>query len=212
MDARGEGDDLGGGFFGAEAGLDLVSACAGHELLREAQSSLVDIRHDEGFRARSGAAQQRDQADGPSAADEDAITEGDARALEPGQGDAEGLEHGAVFEAHAADFVAPDGRVGDVAAEEAVHGWGGEEAHGVAAVVAPCEAGFARVADHIRFNGDAVARGEVRDGGVDGEDFARGFVPEDVVVGDDHGADAASVPEVDVGSGGRGRGESVGRE
>jgi hypothetical protein len=38
------------------------------------------------------------------------------------------------------------------------------------------------------------------DAGVHGDDDARGFVAEDVCVGDDHGADAAGVPEVDVGA------------
>lgn len=37
-----------------------------------------------------------------------------------------------------------------------------------------------------------------------GEDHAGGFVAEDVVAFDDHGADAAGVPEVDVGAGGGG--------
>ena len=59
-------------------------------------------------------------------------------------------------------------------------------------------------ADDVRFDGDAVAWGEVRDGGVGGEDDAGGFVAEDVCVCYDHGADAAGVPEVDVGSVGLG--------
>lgn len=100
--------------------------------------------------------------------------------------------------------MAPDGGVVNVAAEEAVDGRGGEEAHVEAAVVAACEAGFAGVADDVGFDGDAVAGAEVRDGGVRGEDDAGGFVAEDVRVCYDHGADAAGVPEVDVGSVGEG--------
>lgn len=94
--------------------------------------------------------------------------------------------------------MAPDGRVVDVAAEEAVDGGRGEEAHVEAAVVAAREAGFALVADDVGFDGDAVAGLEVRDGRVRGEDDAGGFVAEDVRVCHDHGADAAGVPEVDV--------------
>lgn len=105
--------------------------------------------------------------------------------------------------------MAPDGRVVDVAAEEAVDGRGGEEAHVEAAVVAAREAGFACVADDVGFDGDAVAGDEVRDGWVRGEDHAGGFVAQDVRVCYDHGADAAGVPEVDVGS--VGGGERVGK-
>ena len=88
--------------------------------------------------------------------------------------------------------------MGDVAAEEAVDGRGGEEAHVDAAVVAACEAVFAFVADEVGFDCDAVADFEVGDGGVGGDYDAGGFVAEDVVVGYDHGANAAGVPEVDV--------------
>lgn len=91
--------------------------------------------------------------------------------------------------------------MGDVAAEEAVDGRGGEELHFFAPVVAAGEAGFAVVADEARFDGYAVAGGEVGDGRVGCEDDAGGFVAEDVVVCDDHGADGAGTPEVDVGSG-----------
>ncbi len=96
--------------------------------------------------------------------------------------------------------MAPDGGVGDVAAEQAVDRWGGEELHAFAAVVPAGEAGFAAVADEARFDGHAVAYFEVSDGGVGGEDYARGFMAEDMGFLDDHGADAAGVPEVDVGT------------
>lgn len=96
--------------------------------------------------------------------------------------------------------MAPDGGVGDVAAEQAVDGWGGEELHALAAVVAACEARLAFVADEARFNGDAVADFEVGDRWVSSEDYAGRFVAEDVGFLNDHGADAASVPEVDIGS------------
>jgi hypothetical protein len=43
------------------------------------------------------------------------------------------------------------------------------------------------------------------DGRMFGHDHPGGLVAEDVRVGDDHGADAAGVPEVDVGSGRGGR-------
>ena len=97
--------------------------------------------------------------------------------------------------------MAPDGRVVYIAAEQAVEGRGRGELHFFAAVVAAGEAGLAFVADDVRFDGDAVAHLEGRDRGVHGQDHAGGFVAENVRVFYDHGADAAGVPEVHVGSG-----------
>ena len=86
----------------------------------------------------------------------------------------------------------------DVAAEEAVNGRGGEEAHVDAAIVAACEAVFALVADEVGFDCYAVADFEVGDGGVSGDYYAGGFMAKDMVVCYDHGANAAGVPEVDI--------------
>ncbi len=201
-DAAGLGDDGSGGVLGGDAALDLVGADAGAEGLGEGEAGRFDVGDDDGFSAGGGDAEEGDEADGAGAADEDGVAEGDFGAFDSGEGDAEGLEEGAVFEGHGADFVAPHCGVVDVAAEEAVDGGGGEEAHGKTAVVAACEAGFAFAADKVGFDGDAVAGFEGGDGRVGGEDYAGGFVAEDVVVFDDHGADAAGVPEVNVGSGG----------
>lgn len=89
----------------------------------------------------------------------------------------------------------------DVAAEEAVDGRGGEEAHFLAAVVAAGEAGFAVVADEAGFDGYAVAGLEMGDGGVGCEDDTGGFMAEDVVVFHDHGSNGAGMPEVNIRSG-----------
>ena len=94
--------------------------------------------------------------------------------------------------------MAPFGRVVDVSSQEAIDGRCGQETHLQAAVVAACEAGFALIADEIRFDGNAVAGLEVRHGGVRGQDHAGGFVTKDMCVRYDHGADASGVPEVDV--------------
>ena len=191
---------MGGRVFGGSAPLDVVGAHAGDEGFRKLKAAFVDVCDYDGFGARGGAAEQCDQADGSSAADEDAIAETDARALHACESDAERLKHGAVFEAHVADLVAPDGRVVDVAAEEAVDGRGREEAHLQAAVVAACEAGFAGMAGEGGLDGDTVADLEVGDGRVDSEDFASGLVAQDVCIFNDHGANAAGVPEVDIGA------------
>ena len=193
-------DDAPGRVFVRHAALHLERADAGDEIFGEGEAAVVNVRDDDGFGARGRGAEEGDEADGPRPADEQGVAEPDARALDAGEGDAQRFEERAVFKGHVADFVAPDGRVVDVAAQEAVDGRGGEEAHGEAAVVAACEAGFAVAADDVRFDGDAVAEGEVGDGGVRGEDDAGGFVAEDVGVCHDHGADAAGVPEVYVGS------------
>ena len=200
LDAACERDDLLGGFLFGDAALYFVRADAGDEVFCEGETAFVDVRYDDGFGARCGGAQEGDEADRSRATDQDRVTESNARALDARESHGKGFEQRAVLKGHVADLVAPDGGVVDVAAQEAVDGRGGEEAHGEAAVVAAREAGFAVAADDVRFDGDAVARGEVRDGGVGGEDDAGGFVAEDVRVCHDHGADAAGVPEVDVGS------------
>lgn len=89
----------------------------------------------------------------------------------------------------------------DITPKQAVVGWSREELHLQAAVVAPREAGFAGFANDVGFDGDSISRLEVRDAGVDSEDFARGLVAQDKVVLYDHWTDTASVPEVDVRSG-----------
>lgn len=198
LDTACEFDDFGGGRFFGDAAFDFVGAGAGDEFFGEVETTLVDVRDDEGFSACGGGAEEGDEADGAGAADEDGVADADARALDAGEGDGEGFEEGAIFKGHVADLVAPDGWMVDVAAEEAVDGRGGEEAHVEAAVVAAGQAGFALVADDVGFDGDAVADLEVFDRGVLGDDDAGGFVAEDVIVCYDHGADAAGVPEVDV--------------
>jgi len=97
--------------------------------------------------------------------------------------------------------MAPHGRVVNVAPQQARDRRRGAEGDGLAAVVSAREAGLAGVADDVGLDGDAVANFEGGDGGVRGDDEARGFVAEDVRVFDDHGADGAVAPEVDVGAG-----------
>lgn len=163
LDAAGEADDLGRGFFLTDAAFHLEGADAGDEVLGEGEAALVNVGDDNGFGAGAGGAEERDEADGAGAADEDGVAESDACALDARERDAERLEQGAVLEAHVADLVAPDGWVVDVSPQEAIDGRGGQETHVQAAVIAACEAGFALVADDVRFDGDAVAGFEVRD-------------------------------------------------
>ena len=94
--------------------------------------------------------------------------------------------------------MAPDGRVVDVAAEETVNRWGGEELHFLAAVVAARKALFAFITDEARFNGDTVTRLKVRDGGMSCENNTSRFVAEDMIIRDDHGPNGTGMPEMDV--------------
>lgn len=184
-----------------QAALDQHRLDARAELLCKVQSSLVDIRNDNGVCAGGLDAGQSDETDGAGTAHQHGVAEGDVCALHAGQRDGEGLEHGAVFERHVADLVAPYGGVVDVAAEETGDRGRAAEQDGLAPVVAACQAGLAGVADDVGLDGYAVAGLEVRYGGVGGDDGAGGLVAEDVVVGDDHGANAAGVPEVDIRAG-----------
>ena len=122
--------DLGRGFFFRDAALDFIRADAGDEFFCEGEAAFVDVRYDNGFGPRRRGAEEGNEANGPGATNEDRVTQFDARALDAGERDGEGFEQGAVLKGHGADLVAPDGRVVDVAAEEAVDGRGGEEAHG----------------------------------------------------------------------------------
>ena len=74
----------------------------------------------------------------------------------------------------------------------------GEELNVLTSVVATGKARFAGIADDVGLNGDAVAGFQRLNGGVDGEDDTSGFVAEDVIIFNDHWADAAGMPEVDV--------------
>jgi len=86
--------------------------------------------------------------------------------------------------------MAPHSRVFEVTAQQAWDGRRGEEKHLVAAVVAACEAGLARMAWDVGLNGYTVAGLEMGDRRVCREDLGGGLVAEDVRVFDDHGADA----------------------
>lgn len=97
--------------------------------------------------------------------------------------------------------MAPDGGVVDVSTEKTRYRWGGEEKHGFTSIVSACEAWLAGVARDIGLDGDFVTDAEVRDGRVHSENFAGGFVAENVFVCNNHWTDTTRMPEVDVGTG-----------
>jgi hypothetical protein len=86
----------------------------------------------------------------------------------------------------------------DIAAEEAGDGRSGAEEDRVAAVVATGQARLALAADDVGLDGNTVTDLEGLDVVVDGNNDACRLVAENVVVGDNHGANAAGVPEVDI--------------
>ena len=114
------------------------------------------------------------------------------------QSNTEGLKQRAVLEAHITNLVAPHGGVVDIAAEETGDGRSGAEEDRVAAVVATGQARLALAADDVGLDGNAVADLEGLDVVVNGNNDASRLVAEDVVVLDNHGADAAGVPEVHI--------------
>lgn len=198
LDAVGELDHFLRELLGGVVEVDLVRADGGAEFLRERQAALVDVRDDDGFCARGFDAGEGDEADGAGAADEHGVAEGDVGALHAGEGDGEGFKKSAVLVAHVADLVAPDGRVVDVAAQQAGDGRRAAELDRLASVVFACQAGFALAADDVGFDGDAVADVVRFDRRVFGHHDTGGFVAEHVRVFHDHGADGAVFPEVDI--------------
>ena len=102
------------GILDSDAPLHLECPHAGHQLLCKRQSALVDIRDHDRFRPGRGSAQQRDQSNGSGAANEQRVTQSDARPLHTRERHAQRLEQGSILKAHVANFVAPDGRMIDV--------------------------------------------------------------------------------------------------
>lgn len=86
----------------------------------------------------------------------------------------------------------------DISTEQAINGGCRQKFDGLATIVAAREARFAFIADHVGLHSDAVADFEGFDVVCNGDDDAGGFVAEDVVVCDNHGADTAGVPEMDI--------------
>jgi hypothetical protein len=88
----------------------------------------------------------------------------------------------------------------DIAAEQTIDGGSGQESDVLATVVATGQTGLAGVTNDVGLDSDAIADLEVGDIGSDSEDLTGRLVAENVVAGDNHGADAPCVPEVDIGS------------
>ena len=61
------------------------------ELLGHVEAGLLDVGDDDGFGARGGDAEECDEPDGPRAADEDGITEGDLSAGHSPERDGKGF-------------------------------------------------------------------------------------------------------------------------
>lgn len=131
-------------------------------LPRKRQPARGNVRDDERARAGGGAAQQRDEADGPRAADEHGVAEARRGALNGREGHAERLQQRALVVRQAVELVAPHGRVVDVAPQQAVDGRRRQEGDARAAVVPPRQARLAGVAHDIGLDGDAVPDGERR--------------------------------------------------
>jgi hypothetical protein len=141
-----------------------------------ANCSGVDVGDNNGLGACGFHASESHQTDRASAADQHAVAQSDVCTLHACEGHAERLEQRAVFVGHVADLVAPDGRVVDVAAQQAGDGRRAAELDADAAVIFSCQAGLALAADDVGLDGDAVADAVSGDGGVFGDDYAGGLV------------------------------------
>lgn len=97
--------------------------------------------------------------------------------------------------------MAPNSGVVDISSEETRNRWGGEELDFLASVVPSGEARLAFVADDVRFDGYSISNLEILYGRVYSQNNSGRFVSKYVCIFDDHGTNAASVPEVNVGSG-----------
>lgn len=192
-------EDVGSAVLGGLAAGDEVSEDIGVESLSESETALVDIGNDAGGGASGLEAEQGDETNGTGTHDQGAVTQSETGALNSSQGNGEGLKHGTLLVGHVvAHLEAELGLVDQVAAQQSGDGGSGEESNVGASVVATSKAGLAGVANLLGLNGDAVADLDVLDVRADSDNVTSGLVAEDVVAGDDHGADAASVPEVNV--------------
>jgi hypothetical protein len=97
--------------------------------------------------------------------------------------------------------MAPDGRMVNISAKETGHRWCGQEFDFLASVVSSSEAWLAFVADDVGFNSDSVPHFEMLDRGMNCQNNACRFVSKDVCIGNDHRTNAASMPEVNIGTG-----------
>lgn len=87
-----------------------------------------------------------------------------------------------------------------ISSEESGNGRSREELNFFAAIISSCEAWLAFVADNIRFNGYTISDFEMFHRWVYGQDDSRRFVSKYVGIFNNHRTDAASMPEVNVGS------------
>jgi hypothetical protein len=184
--------------FGGVLEIDLVGADRRAELLGELQTALIDVGNDDGLGTSGLDTGKSDETNGAGTADQDGVTESDFCSLDTCQGNTERLKERTILEAHVANLVAPHGGVVDIAAEETGDGRSGAEEDRVAAVVATGQARLALAADDVGLDGNAVADLERLDVVVHGNNDACRLVAEDVVVFDNHGADAPGVPEVHI--------------
>ena len=193
--------ELGDGFcevFGGVAEVHLVGADRRAELLGELQTALIDVGNDDGLGTGGLDTGESDETNGTGTADQDGVTESDFCSLNTCQSNTEGLKERTVLEAHVTDLVAPHGGVVDIAAEEARDGRSGTEEDRVAAIVATGQARLALAADDVGLDGNAVADLERLDVVVHGNNDACRLVAENVVIFNNHGTDAAGVPEVNI--------------
>jgi hypothetical protein len=101
LDAVGQFEDGGLEVGGRVAEFDFVSEDVGDEGFGKVESPLVNVGYDERCCACGLTAEQRDEADGTGSAHDYRVAQAHVCAVHAGEGDGEGLQHGAVFKRHA---------------------------------------------------------------------------------------------------------------
>jgi hypothetical protein len=94
--------------------------------------------------------------------------------------------------------MAPNGWMIDIASKQSWDWRCAEKSNIRTSIISPSKARFACMARDVGFNSDSVARLQIPDGRMHGNNLSRRFVTQYVITIDYHGPDAASMPEVDI--------------
>lgn len=145
-------------------------------------------------------AQKSDETNWPSTADEDWVSQCYAGPLHTRQRDAQRFQASTILERHIPNLMAPNSWVVHISSEEPGYWRSREKLDFFATIVSSGEAWLAFVADNVRFDGYTISNFEMFHRWVYGQDDSRRFVSKYVGISNNHRTDAASVPEVNIGS------------
>lgn len=184
----------------SRSSFDLVSDSTRAQLLGERQTALRNVGNDDGRGTGSCAAEESDQTDGSSTANQNRVTKCNVGPLHSSKRNTQRLQHRAVLIRHTSDLVAPNGWVVDISAQKTRNWRSRKELDLFTAIVSSRQAGLASIANDVRLNSNPVANLEICDRRMNCDDLSCRLVAENVVALYDHRANAASVPEMNIGA------------